>query len=108
MTEDGNAYLWIVPAKVAGAWTFVEADGKERFAVQLEQQFQHLSGSVGDEPLDSSARVRGSQLEFMFFENGTPTKVAGRAAGDRIDAQVTRGGKTSRYIGTRAQTGKAR
>jgi hypothetical protein len=39
---------------------------------------------------------------------GTPTKVAGRAAGDRIGAQVTRGGKTSRYIGTRAQTGKAR
>lgn len=108
MTEDGNAYLWIVPAKIAGTWTFVEAGGKERFAVQLEQQFQHLSGRVGDEPLVSSARVRGSQLEFMFFENGKPTKVAGRAEGARIDAQVTRGGKTSRYVGTRAQTDNAR
>ncbi len=113
MTDDGSAYLWIVPAKVAGTWSFRPADGvqshaKERFVAQLEQQFQHVSGRVGDDPLVSSARVRGSQLEFMFVESGTPTKVAGNIEGDRIDAQVTRGGKTSSYLGTRAQTGNAR
>jgi SAM-dependent methyltransferase len=103
MTEDGSAYLWIVPAQVEGNWSFREADGNGRFAVQLEQEFQHLSGRGGSEPLVSDARMHGPQLELTFFENGAPTKVSGAVEGDRIDAKVTRGGKTSRYIGTRAQ-----
>jgi SAM-dependent methyltransferase len=107
-TDDGSAYLWIVPAQVAGNWSFREADGDGRFAVELEQTFQQLSGRAGGELLVSDARVRGPQLEFTFFANGAPTKVSGSVAGDRIDAQVTRGGKTSRYVGTRAQTGNAR
>ena len=28
MTEDGNAYLWIVPANVAGTWEFRESGGQ--------------------------------------------------------------------------------
>lgn len=103
MTEDGSAYLWIVPAQVDGKWSFREAGGNGRFAVQLNQEFQHLSGRGESEPLVSDARMRGPQLELTFFENGAPTQVTGRVEGDRIDAQVTRGGKTSRYIGTRAQ-----
>jgi SAM-dependent methyltransferase len=105
MTGDGSAYLWIVPANVAGVWAFRESDGQDRFTTRIEQKFQHLSGRAGEEPLISSARVRGSQVDLMFFENGGPTKITGTVAGDRIDAQVTRGGKTSRYIGTRSQSG---
>jgi SAM-dependent methyltransferase len=106
MTEDGSAYLWIVPAKVAGTWEFRESEGGQgRFAVKLEQNFQHLSGSAGNEPLVSNARIRGSQVNLMFFENGAPAKVEGSVEGNRIDAQVTRGGKVSRYIGTRSQGG---
>ena len=103
MTEDGSAYLWIVPAQVAGSWSFRETDGSGRFAVELQQQFQHLSGRGESEPLVSDARMHGPQLELTFFENGAPTRVAGRVDGERIDAQVTRGGKTSNYVGTRAQ-----
>jgi hypothetical protein len=105
MTEDGNAYLWIVPANVAGTWEFRESGGQGRFTTQIEQSFQHLSGRVGDEPLVSRARVNGAQVELMFFENGGPTQIVGTVDGDRIDAQVTRAGKTSRYIGTRSQSG---
>lgn len=105
MTVDGSAYLWIVPAKVAGTWEFRESDGQGQFVANLEQRFQHLSGSASNEPLVSSARVRGSQVNWTFFENGGPTKVEGRVDGNRIDAQVTRDGKTSRYIGTRSQGG---
>lgn len=105
MTQDGNAYLWIVPARVAGTWEFRESDGQGRFVVQIEQNLQHLSGRVGDEPLVSSAHVHGAQIEMTYFENGGPTQIAGTVDGDRIDAQVTRGGKTSRYIGTRSQSG---
>jgi SAM-dependent methyltransferase len=107
MTEDGSAYLWIVPAQVAGSWSFRETGGNGHFTVRLEQQFQRLSGRAENEPLVSSARLHGPQLELTFFENGTPTKVSGTVEDDRIDAQVTRGGKTSRYTGARAQTGDA-
>ena len=103
MTVDGSAYLWIVPAKVAGTWEFRESDGERRFVAKLEQKFQRLSGSADDEPLVSNARVHGSQVNWTYFENGGPTKVEGRVDGNRIDAQVTRDGKTSRYIGTRPQ-----
>jgi SAM-dependent methyltransferase len=102
-TEDGSAYLWIVPAQVDGNWSFREADGNGRFAVQLSQEFQHLSGRGESEPLISDARMQGPQLELTFFENGAATKVSGRVEGERIDAQVTRGGKTARYVGTRTQ-----
>jgi len=106
MTEDGNAYLWIVPANVAGTWEFRESDGQGRFITQIEQDFQRLSGRAGDEPLVAGARVNGSQVDLTFFENGGPTKLVGTVDGDRIDAQVTRDGKTSRYIGTRSQSGR--
>jgi hypothetical protein len=105
MTVDGSAYLWIVPAQVAGTWEFRESDGQGRFVAKLEQQFQHLSGSANNEPLVSNARVQGSQVNWTFFENGGPTQVEGRVDGNRIDAQVTRDGKTSRYVGTRSQAG---
>jgi len=103
MTEDGSAYLWIVPAKVAGTWEFRESGGKGNFVARLEQKFQQLSGHAGKQPLTSDARVNGSQLELTFVDDGAPTKVTGRVDGDRIDAQVTRSGKTSRYVGTRTR-----
>ncbi|HKU13049.1 MAG TPA: methyltransferase domain-containing protein [Steroidobacteraceae bacterium] len=108
MTEDGSAYLWIVPAKVGGAWSFREADGKGSFDVQLQQKFQQLSGRAAGEPLVSESHVHGADIELAFVENGAPTRVTGRVDGNRIDAKVTRGNKASRYIGTRTQAGSGR
>lgn len=101
-TDDSDvAYLWIVPAQVAGNWSFREAGGNGQFAVQLTQKFQELDGRANGEPLLPNARVRGEQLEFAFIEDAATTKVSGRVAGDRIDAKITRGGKTSNYVGAR-------
>lgn len=102
MTEDGHAYLWIVPAKVDGAWTFTRTDGREdRLVVQLEQKFQELSGTAAGEPL-TNARVTGEQVTLAFNERGAVTQLTGRVNGDRIEARVKRGGKTATYIGTRS------
>jgi SAM-dependent methyltransferase len=108
-TEDGNAYMWIVPANVDGTWSFKQDGADRQFVVQLDQKFQQLSGRVGNDkqPLTDS-RVRGQQIELAFVENGAPTKVTGRVDGDRIDAKVTRGKNTSRYIGTRSSAGSGR
>jgi hypothetical protein len=101
-TEDGQAYLWIVPADVGGTWTFKRKDGRDRFAVHIEQKFQEISGAVGEhrEPL-TAAKLNGAQIDLSFQERGGMTTLAGKANGDRIEARVTRSGKTATYVGTR-------
>lgn len=101
MTEDGQAYLWIVPAQVGGTWVFQQENGRDRFTIQLDQQFQKISGNAQRQPL-SEARLNGRQIELKFAERGHATRVAGRVEGNRIHAQVTRGNSTSKYVGTRS------
>ncbi|HEY8538996.1 MAG TPA: class I SAM-dependent methyltransferase, partial [Steroidobacteraceae bacterium] len=74
-TEDGYAYLWIVPAQVEGTWTFTPEGGGQRFVAQLEQKFQFLQGSVGTgsqaRPI-SDGKLNGAEIRFSFVgENGT-------------------------------------
>ena len=99
-TEDGQAYLWIVPAQVDGTWTFRQQDGKDRFTVKLEQVFQNLSGSADRHTL-VEAKLNGPRIELAFTARGTLTRIAGHVEGNRIQAQVTRGNSTSTYVGTR-------
>jgi hypothetical protein len=105
VSVDGAfAYLWIVPAKVAGTWTFARRDGSERFTVELVQSFQNITGRIasGDasRPLWRS-RVRGTQIEFAYASESSITTVTGTVSQDRIQARVTRNGSVSSYEGKR-------
>lgn len=95
--EFAEAYLWIVPAKVAGTWTFHGQRTDDEFTVNLEQTFQRLRGTAGSEPL-RNAKLRGSQVEFAFAN----IRVVGEVENDRMQAKVTRNGKTSAYVGSRS------
>lgn len=102
VSTDGAAYLWLVPANVAGKWTFKQQSGKDTFNVDLTQTFQKLDGSVGrggDEI--TNAEMRGTQIEMMFSEGDVHTRLKGQVKADRIEAEVTRNDQTSTYIGTR-------
>jgi len=102
VSEDGAAYLWIVPAKVAGKWMFKQQGGKDTFTVQLEQTFQKLSGTVGARNEEiSQGEVEGTQLSFIFSEGDVHTRLKGTIANNRIEAQVTRNNSTAKYIGMR-------
>jgi SAM-dependent methyltransferase len=100
--SEGSAYLWIVPAKVAGNWTFrPRASGAGgNFSVMLEQTFQKLQGNAGGQAL-TDAKLDGSNISFAFTQGGQATTVQGRVEGEQIAARVSRDGKTSEYIGTR-------
>ena len=105
VSADGaHAYLWIVPAKVAGTWTFVRSDGRERFTVQLEQSFQHITGRIasGDasRPLWRS-RVHGTRIEFAYADAASITTVVGTVSDDKIQARVTRNGNELSFDGRR-------
>jgi SAM-dependent methyltransferase len=97
-TDHGSAYLWIVPAKVGGRWTF-RSEGEEDFAVTLVQAFQRLTGSVGDDVL--TGRLSGTSIELEFERGGEAARVAGAVDGDRMSVTVTRGGRSASYTGAR-------
>lgn len=106
VSEDGAAYLWLVPAKVAGKWTFKQQGGKDTFTVQLDQAFQKLSGKVGgqgDKPGDEidQGTIKGTELSLIFSEGDIHTLLKGTVAGNRVEAKATRNGSTGTYIGTR-------
>ena len=102
-TEDGSAYFWVVPADVGGAWTFRKKDSDDRITVNIEQKFQQISGTAGDEkaPL-SEAKLRGDQIDLAFQHKGGPVKVTGKVNGKRIEAMITRGKESAAYVGTRS------
>jgi hypothetical protein len=90
-----EAMLYIIPAKVAGAWTM--PDG----TLTLEQAFQKLSGTVaaGDETRAiENASIRGSDIAFSIG----PRTYAGRVAGDMIEGTVTEDGRQQRFSAKRA------
>jgi Methyltransferase domain len=104
-SELGNtrAYLWVVPAQVAGTWRFREQGGADGFRVSLTQHFQEIKGSLLGAASASSlrdARLRGAEIEFTLVGNGAGSlKVKGAIAHDQIDAVAERDGRTVHYIG---------
>ncbi len=72
-----NALLWIVPAKVAGAWQLPQGQ------LTLEQQFQVVSGTLATPQgsLAVTGKLAGDRITFM----AGGTEYTGRVAGDRIE-----------------------
>jgi phospholipid N-methyltransferase len=85
--EYRTAYLWIVPARVAGTWTFKDA-GNMQFGVSLNQNFQEISGEVllanGKQPL-VGATLRGSDVRFAFNDDkGSTRTFTGTLRGNQL------------------------
>jgi len=90
-TEEGcesycTAYLWIVPARVAGTWQM--GDGK----LTLEQKFQMVSGSLsagGKTTRITGGRLRGNEIWF----NAGGVVYTGRVQGNEIEGTADSGGR---------------
>jgi hypothetical protein len=100
MLKESTVYLWIVPARVEGEWTFELSSGGKtrRTRLVLEQRFQFVSGSVeltgqGDVPF-SSGRLRGNEVRLVLppgaLDRG-PVELVGRVMGDSLNGTVRRG-----------------
>jgi SAM-dependent methyltransferase len=89
--EGRDAYLWIVPAKVAGRWKLAvpAGNGEQAWQVTLEQQFQKISGKaeLADKSFNlADARLRGTAVQFSFVDgNGVKREFSGTARGDRME-----------------------
>jgi hypothetical protein len=100
MLKESTVYLWIVPARVEGEWTFELSSGGKtrRTRLVLQQRFQFVSGSVeltgqGDVPF-SSGRLRGNEVRLVLppgaLDRG-PVELVGRVTGDSLNGTVRRG-----------------
>jgi SAM-dependent methyltransferase len=96
---DGSVFLFVVPANVAGAWTFRPTAAGESFTVDLVQTFQRLSGTAGGATV--TGKLSGDALELTFGKGAATTLLTGTAGVDRIVATVVRGGVAAQYVGTR-------
>lgn len=96
---DGSAFLFIVPANAAGAWTFRNENGAEAFDVELEQSYQKLAGRAGGSRVIGS--LRGAALDFGFIDGAEKVRVEGVVESDRIVATVARGTTSASYVATR-------
>jgi SAM-dependent methyltransferase len=95
---DGSAYLWIIPPRVAGTWTFRAAAGRDDFEVRLEQTSQRLRGAEDAAVLGP---VRGDEIAFALIRGAQHVRAVGTVTGDRIAATVIRGDTPAPYDGTR-------
>lgn len=90
---DSDIYFWVVPAKVAGAWSsrLTPAGKAHAYEFAFEQKYQVISGTVrvnGRAVNIRNAKLNGAALSFDFTADldGMPVKheFSGRVDGDRI------------------------
>jgi Methyltransferase domain len=106
-SELGNthAYLWIVPARVAGRWKFLAEDGSDRFQLQLTQEFQEVKGELLGSTRTASvrdARLVGAAIEFTLLgRKPGPVTFKGTVQGNEMRVAAERGEHKVKYVGTR-------
>jgi SAM-dependent methyltransferase len=88
-----TAFMWIVPAKVAGTWTWQAAPGNAELT--LRQTFQKIEGdlrSSGKGLALKNAKLEGDRITFAAGESQATTEVyTGRVNGNAIEGTMKAG-----------------
>lgn len=104
--EYRNAYLWIVPADVAGEWTLREESGGFQGTLSLSQRYQKVGGSVTlpngkPQPL-LGASLRGDKLWFSFVDGENNLRTATvTVAGGKLFGDLSWFGRTTTLVGAK-------
>ncbi|HET9315637.1 MAG TPA: class I SAM-dependent methyltransferase [Vicinamibacteria bacterium] len=91
--QGRHVHMWVVPARVGGAWDFRDSQGTE-VSIELRQTFGELSGDVvrgGVRAPLGSATLRGRELRFAFEAAGGPAKFSGTVRGREITGVMSTG-----------------
>ena len=100
-SDEGSSYyrtalLWIVPAKVDGAWKSAQGD------LTFKQEFQKFSGSInvgGVSTLVTGGKLRGDQISF----SAGGAQYAGTVSGNNITGTVTSRGTSRTWSATHSR-----
>ncbi len=91
-----TAYLWIVPAKVAGTWKLAHGD------LTLTQQYQTIAGNLrmSDKTLAiSNGKLDGERISFSVGG----VQYSGRVVGDVMDGTMAAGAARSPWNASRSK-----
>lgn len=104
--EARTAYLWIVPAKVEGRWTFQQQGGSAKHEVELGQTYQKVSGGIvseGGSRIPVAGKLHGNSINLSFKNgNGGEQTLTGQVQGDQINATLrSPDGSAQQLVGTR-------
>jgi hypothetical protein len=97
--QASTAYLWIVPAKVAGTWKVqLEGAKPESMEIEFTQRFQEISGvakRAQGRTLLQSAHLRGAEIRFAVIDEtqrpSIPLQFFGRVYGDTMEGSTGSG-----------------
>jgi hypothetical protein len=103
--DQAEAYLWIVPADVAGRWSLRDEQGSIDAMVELDQQFQRIGGSITlrgkTQPL-VGAFVNGATIGFSFVApDGGVRSVRGTIDRDHLNGTIGFAGTATPVTGAR-------
>lgn len=94
ISVQGRAgYMWIVPAKVAGVWTWQTASGPAELT--LKQNFQKIEGTlkVGGKDLPiKNAKLEGAHISFAAGDTQAATREYSGSVNGNTIAGTTRAG----------------
>lgn len=80
-----NVYLFVVPAKIDGKWSFSE--GTRNATLEIKQQFQRFTGTAeiaGKQTEIRDGKLNGTAIEFTVDIDGKPVKYEGKIDGNAI------------------------
>jgi len=106
--QDGEseAFLWIVPASVAGQWQIEEGGSGWKGTLDLMQAFQRVGGTVttGGKSLPLlGPALYGTGFSFSFFNvDGNMRSIRGRFDGDKFDGWMKLEGYDTPVSGRRS------
>jgi len=103
--EGSDAFLWLVPAAVAGRWTLRDDGGGWQGELELAQQFQRIGGTLTlrgkPQPL-LGAYVSGATLGFTFIDtDGAIRSVRAQVDGNTLAGQLRFAGNLAPVTGRR-------
>jgi SAM-dependent methyltransferase len=93
---DGSPlYLWVIPAQVAGTWTWQEATTAQSYTLQFTQHFQQVDGTL-ETPKESipleQVELVGDQIRFLallhLHDQLLRLTFTGRVQGNTIVGQI--------------------
>ena len=97
---SATLYLWIVPAKIDGAWR-MQLDGGGEFTLALKQWYQSFEGTAeggGRQSELISPKMNGTEIRFVMMRGTDRGEFAGRVNGNRMEGTANFGdGKTLRW-----------
>lgn len=102
--EYRNAYLWIVPADVAGEWALREESGGFQGTLSLTQRYQKVGGTLTlgsgkAQPL-LGASLRGDKLWFSFVDGENNLRTATvTVTGPKLYGDLSWFGRTTNVVG---------